>query len=175
MSLLIYRFDDLKRFPLLDDWTTARGLVERHIEDDAWGRLLCLTYAASLDDPSDAVLALALPVRAVSGGPEELQLAVLGDGHKWWFELQGWNADGQLMDWCWGTTACAGRQTCAVAVDTGTARLVGSVVTGAQCVTVPLEFYRLNIRPPAGVGKSRIGLRSLSVTGSAWPVPAGVA
>ena len=79
MSALLYRFNRPETFPLLSTYTTARGPVSIRVVGESDDAALTLALGRHHDDPGEITVMLGLPLIAIEGRPERLELDLSGD------------------------------------------------------------------------------------------------
>jgi len=175
MTLVLHRFDDAERFPLLDTLTTARGpwtVRLRRVEGETE---LCVTGRRTGGDPPGACVCLGLPIRAVAGHLRRLGLEARGDGSGCGLYVEASDARGCGFRYGFGTVSFADVRTCWAEADDPIDYWEGSPPPSAPQVTPPVQFLRLTIVPAHGTDHTVVALRQFLVTGDVRLASPGIA
>jgi len=116
MSMRLYRFDSVEDFPVLESYTTVRGPVRTRIDGKGDEAFLLVTADLCADEPADSVVVIALPLLAVDGRPERLELALVCDQRGCAVFLDAMDATGTGLTYSFGTIDFTGAGTCSMDV-----------------------------------------------------------
>ncbi|UCE60096.1 MAG: hypothetical protein JSU63_21960 [Phycisphaerales bacterium] len=175
MSLLLYKFDSADDFPVLDSYTTARGVISSHVEDRGDGSVLRICLARHPDEVPDTVIVLALPLVAVDGEPERLELTVHGDGSRCRLSIDASDARGIGFSYSFGQVDFMGKRTCRADVCKPDEVWDECQHNHRPQVTPPIQLLRLRIHFNRSAAQASVGLVALSVTGNAHRGASGIA
>ena len=192
--MIVYRFDRLDAFPLLDSYTTNPQGVTMRVDELGPEKILRVTCQrirstenrqealcdtshvdGASDRPVKPCVTLALPLRAIDGQPEQLVLEIDGDAGGCNVFLEAADGSGCGLVYHFGTVDFTGRQACAISVQRPCERWSARAPSDAEPVLPPLQFHRLRFELPAGCPGLDLGLVSLSVTGAVQPITPGIA
>ena len=192
--MIVYRFDRLDAFPLLDSYTTDPQGVTMRVDEHGPEKILRVTCQrirstenrkealcdtshvdGASDQPVERCVTLALPLRAIDGQPEQLVLEIDGDAGGCNVFLEAADGGGCGLVYHFGTVDFRGRRACAISVQRPCERWSARALVEAEPVLLPLQFHRLRIELPAGCHSLDLGLVSLSVTGPVQPITPGIA
>lgn len=191
--MIVYRFDRLDAFPLLDSYTTDPQGVTMRVDELVPEKVLRVTCKGvrgpetrkdalsdtprvhgTSDRPVEPCVTLALPSRAIDGQPEQLVLEIDGDAGGCHVLLEAADGSGCGLVYHFGTVDFTGRRACSIGVQEPHERWSARAPFEAGPVLLPLQFHRLRIELPAGCHGLDLGLVSLSVTGSVHPITPGI-
>lgn len=175
MDTLLYRFDEVRSFPVLESDTTARGPVTVGVDCHADDTFLRVTLKRRVDDPREIVAVIALPLIAVGGRPEEFLLDVRGDASGCRLLAEAGDARGWGFAYAFGQVGFTGWRTCSVAVQRPYAFWGERKDDDTSCIVPPVQLYRLRIEAGESCEAVDLGLGALWATGEARVVPAGIA
>lgn len=176
--MLLYRFDNAERYPVLESRTTVRGEVTIRIHPpsvDADQATLRITVPPQPIDLAEPTIVLALPLRAIDGEPRQLLLDLYGDagGCRVW--LEAGDATGLGLVYGLGTIHFAGWGTCTADATQPSERWGSQQHEGPTGVMLPLHLYRLGFALQANREGMDIRLRTLGVSGDLRFAPSGIA
>lgn len=175
MSTIVYRFDDVGSFPLLESETTVRKPVTVSVEGRGEEAFLRIAAQRQANDMPEVVVMIGLPLLAIDGDPQQLLLEVLGDASGCGLFLEAGDARGWGFAYAFGPVDFSGWRTCTVDVQRPSECWGQCKEEGACRVVPPVQPFRLGI----GLGKRcdaiDIGLRTLRVVGEAHLAPPGIA
>jgi hypothetical protein len=166
--MLLYRFDEVKSYPILESKTTARGSTTTLVNPPAGSAehpTLRVVVPPQSPDLAEPVVVLALPRRAVDGEPHHFFLEVCGDagGSRVW--LEAGDVTGTGLVYTWGTIGFAGWRTCATDAARPDERWSSRPPNDTNGITPPLQLYRLGFALPDGQKGMDVRLRALGVSG----------
>lgn len=192
--MIVYRFDRIDDFPLLDSYTTDSQGVTLRVEELGSEKILRVAYQCirttknrkdapcdtppvdgASDQPVEPCVTLALPLRAINGQPEQLVLEIDGDADGCNVFLEAADGDGCGLVYHFGTVNFRGRRARTTSVQEPHERWSARALVEAEPVLLPLQFHRLRIELPAGCHGLNLGLLTLSATGSVQPITPGIA
>jgi hypothetical protein len=187
--MLLYRFDNLAEFPLLESETTMGARVRLAVEDrgpNAHLRLLvesaanggtAIGTARTPDEPraDELVVALGLPFRSVAGRPETFRLETRGDAGGCRVVAEASDALGWGFGYDFGHIDATGLHICAV--DAQNPREFWAERKQGYTVRIvpPVQLHRLKITLNASCRALNVGLHTLSVSGNVWLSAPGLA
>ena len=79
MAILVHRFDDRELFPILATFSTANVRAESRVEGQGKDAGLHITWARQPGDPAEVMVAIGLPLLAIGGEVQRLDLELDGD------------------------------------------------------------------------------------------------
>ena len=178
MSVVLYRFDDVEKYTILESKTTVRGPVAMHVEPPSAGEgqaCLRITVAQQPAELAEPALVLALPVRALDGVPKHFLLAVCGDASGGRIRLEAADATGVSLVYAFGTLHFSGWRVCMADPTQPSNHSDGRHHEPVPVVTPPLHFHRLGFvlsDPETGID---IRLRTLGASGNVRLAAPGLA
>ncbi len=185
--MIVYRFDNVEAFPLLESYTTEPQSVTTRIDQLGAETILRISYrqsraagislpgAGSASQPAKPCVTLALPLRAIDGNPDQLLLEVLGDGSGCDVFLEAADGSGCGLVYCFAAVDFAGRRACTTDVQRPHQRWGDASRSAAGPALLPLQFNRLRIVLPTECNGFDLGLISLRATGDVRPAACGLA
>ena len=175
MSTIVYRFDDVASFPLLESETTARGPVTIRVEGQGEEAFLRIAAQRQDNDVPEVVVMISLPLLAIDGDPQELLLEVLGDASGCRLFIEAGDARGWGFAYSFGPVDFSGWRRCTADVQRPSECWGQCEEEGACRVVPPVQPFHLGI----GIGKRcdavGIGVRALRVVGEVRLTPPGIA
>jgi hypothetical protein len=170
--MLLYRFDNVERFPILDSRTSARGMLTTRLESSGEAAVLGVAVRRDHADTAESVIVLGLPLRSVEGKLAQVQLELDdggGDVRAW---LEAADAAGVGLVYTFGAVSARGWQQ----READASRPDERWMAGPQGdIAQPIQLQRLGLAVKSQKGLVIIKLRALSVTGDARIVPGGIA
>ncbi len=175
MSTVLYRFDSVDEFPLLESYTTVRGSAVIRVEGRGDDAMLRVVVDPLENEPDDAAAVIALPLVAVDGLVERFELTVDGDASGCTLLLDAADACGSALTYTFGTVHFGGIRTCSVDAGRALSAQGGRHERSTAKITPPIHLCRLSIvLAPLSRGVD-LGLVGLSVTGAIRLAPPGIA
>lgn len=167
MSLELYKFDSVNSYPVLASQSTPRGRIDSVLAGRDENASLYLSVQRRRDEEGPLTIVLAMPVRAVEGVVEGLEIDVVCEEPGCRLFLEGGDPLGQTRSFDCGVAEGAGRVTC---------RWVGEITPqeGAP-ERGTMQFHRIRLVIPAELEFARLGLMSVRVLGDVHPVLTGLA
>jgi hypothetical protein len=175
MSTLVYRFNSVDDFPVLESYTTVRGSVATRVEGRGNQALLRVIVEPREDEADDAAVVIALPLIAVDGMPERFELTVAGDASGCQVMLEASDAKSVNLAYSFGTVDFASVRDCSADVQRAVEVRYGRHEGGTAKITPPIQLFRLVIRVSTSCQRVALGLVALAVTGEVRLAPAGIA
>lgn len=178
MSIVLYRFDNVDKFPVLESKTTTRGPVAMDVDppsasgDPPGLRIVVPRQPAEVVEPT---VVLTLPVRAIDGKPRHFLLAVCGDASGCRVWLEGTDATGMGLAYTFGTVRFTGWRICTADAAQPEEHGSGREHEAAPAVTSPLHFHRLGFALGANEKGMDIRLRTLGASGDVRLAVPGIA
>ena len=166
--MLLYRFDNVEAYPILESKTTARGSTTTRVDPPAGSAdhpTLHFVVPPQSSDITEPAVMLALPRRAIDGEPHHFFLEVYGDGRGSRMWLEAGDATGTGLVYTWETIEFSGWRTCAADAARPSERWSAPQHAGISGVTPPLQLYRLGFALRAGQKGMDIRLRALGASG----------
>ena len=171
--MIVFRFDDARKFPLVSSLTTVGKDVRLEILTDATQRSLRIvtTGENTVDNQRDIVLAL--PLNAVDGAPAGIELEVTGDTRPSQIYIEGSDGAGAGLVWELSGLEGAGRHVLSASTDKPHDRWDRGDEADTPVIP-PLIFHRLRLTV-SGAHTVDIVLHELRVTGNVRLAPSGLA
>lgn len=175
MTVLLYQFDCLEAFPILESQTSVPTLATTSLESRGSGRALRVTVEGGKQTLEPPRLVLALPPRIIEGRPEQVILQVEGDGSGSQIAIEALDDTGSMKSWNLARLDFEDERDCLASLDCGREPNAGSDTNSSATTVFPLQFCRLAIllRPERPV--LDIVLHTLHVTGDVRLMAAGIA
>ena len=152
-----------------------RGAATTHVEGEGETARLQVNVGRHASDPPDATVVLALPLAAIGGQPERLELQVAGDGSGCGLFIDATDARGCGFTYSLGRVDFTGLRTCSVDMRQPSEWWKRPRNDDTQIVSPPVQLHRLGIAVGAGDVDIGFGLVALSVTGDVHLAPPGIA
>ena len=173
--MLVFSFDDLRSFPLLETYSRAEGNVRiRRVGGGEAAAHLRVGYTRVSGDAGEVVITLGLPLVGIAGALERIMLDVVGDGSGGVLHLEASDVRGRVLNYVLGSVGFVGSGTCAADARTPAESWGTGMPSGAPPVTPPVCFHRLRIVLGAGCRKIDVTLVALRVDGAVRFVPTGI-
>ena len=172
---VLYVFDDVETFPMLDSETTARSPVTARVEGQRPDARLRVAWKRGDDDPPVVDVVLALPPLAIDGELEELLLDVSGDAGGCSVSVKVDDGQGQGFSYPLGQVDFTGRCTLAAKVKEPGESWGPQHPDVTTTVVPPLRPYELWLTMSESYQAMDIVLWTLSVTGDVRLAPPGIA
>ena len=172
--MIVFRFDDDRKFPLVSSLTTDWRTVRTEVVADGTGKYLRIVTKGGrpLDGESDIVLAL--PLHTVSGATERIELEMRGATRGLQVYIEGSDGDGVGLVWKLSDeNEATGRRVLAGWVAAPQDRWEEDGADHKKAIAQPLTFHRLRLTV-SGTQNVDIVLHELRLTGDAHTVPAGL-
>lgn len=171
--MIVYHFDDDRKFPLVSSLTTAwRNVRTEVVADGPRKNLRIVAQAESRLDPKRSIV-LALPMLALGGAMERIELEMSGATGGLQVYIEGSGCDGGGLVWELsnqeGTPA---RRVLAALVAAPQDRWDQDGAHRQTAVAPPLTFHRLRLTAP-DASTVDIVLHELRLTGDVGTAPAG--
>jgi hypothetical protein len=173
--MLLYRFDSVEPYPVLESRTNVRGAVTTHVAGEGEAARLQVNVRRHAGDPPDATVVLALPLAAIGGQPERLELRIAGDGSGCGLFVDATDARGCGFTYSLGRVDFTGLRACSVDIRLPSEWWKRPRNDDTQIVSPPVQLHRLGIAAGAGDMDIGIGLVALSVTGDVHLALPGIA
>lgn len=176
--MLLYRFDNAEKYPVLESRTTAHGEVTVRAHPppaDGDQATLRITVPPQPTDLVEPTVVLAMPLRAIDGKPRQFLLDVYGDASSCRIWLEAGDATGVGLVYGLGTIHFAGWGTCTADATQPSERWGPQQHEGPTGVTLPLHLYRLGFALGANREGLDIRLKTLSASGELRFAPSGIA
>ena len=185
--MILYRFDDAERFALLESVTTVPGRVTLETLSLAGRMCLRIRYQPAADHgpgsegrpvghaSEPARIVVALPLVAIGGDPEQLELDVHGDASCCEIAIEAVDASMSRVCYSFGAVGFVGWRTCRTDVLKPVERQASRGSDGATVVEPPIQFFQLRLTTPERYAAVDLCLASMAVTGRARVVPSGLA
>jgi len=171
MSLKLYKFDAVKPYPVLASQSTARGRIDTVLAGRGEDESLYVSLQRRPDEQGDVTLVMAMPVRAVEGVVEGVEIDVISEAPGWRLFLEGGDPLGESRSFDCGAVEAMGRATCRWRGTLEPTQQAGA--DARQRGT--MQFHRLRIVIPPELEFARFGLVCVRVLGDVRPVSAGLA
>ncbi len=174
MSLLVYRFDNVEAFPLLEVLTTLAEKPTLRIDGHGHAAILRMEVSQKACAAAVGRAVLALPPRTVEGLPQQFLLEIHGDANGCRVVMEAFDAGGEPLIYSFGVVDFNGWRTVGSRIAdcglwTGDRRGAEgdsqSAIRNPQSVSPPIDLCRLAILTGEREGGFSIGLRSICVTG----------
>ena len=175
MSILLCRFDSVDDFPVLESYTTLRGPVTTRVEGRGNEAMLRVLVDPQQNEPDDATVVIGLPLVAVDGAPERLELTIDGDASRCQLLLDVTDGRGGGLTYSFGIVDFSCVRTCSVDVQRPVEVWGGQYERNPAKTTPPIHLLRLTIRVDTSRERVDVGLVTLAVTGEVWLAPPGIA
>ncbi len=175
MSILLYKFDSVGDFPVLESYTTLRGSVATRVDGRGDNAVLRVVVEPHEREADDAVVVIALPPVAVDGRPEQFELTLDGDASHCELLLEAADARGDGFTYSFGTVDFAGTRTCVVEVQRPIEVWGRRHGCGQRDIIPPVQLFRLGIKPAPSCQGVDLGLVTLAVAGDVRLAPPGIA
>ncbi|MCH8149073.1 MAG: hypothetical protein IH987_14005 [Planctomycetes bacterium] len=171
--MIVYCFDDDRKFPLVASLTTTCRDIRLEIVTDATQRSLRIVTSGDESSDAEGAIVLALPLKGVDGAPEGIELEVTGDTRPLQVYIEGSDVAGQGLIWRLSGLERAGRHILRALADKPCDRWDQDDGDSRMAVAPPLTFHRLRltVSHPHIVD---IELHELRVTGNVHLVPSGL-
>jgi hypothetical protein len=175
IAMLLYRFDSVERYPVFESRTNVRGHVSLHLVSEGAVARLQVEIGRCTDDPPDATVVLALPLAAIGGQPERLELQVVGDGSGCGLFVDATDARACGFTYSLGAVDFTGLGTCSTDMRQPSEWWKRPRNHDTQIVSPPVQLHHLGIAVGGGPTDIGIALVALSVTGDVHLAPPGIA
>lgn len=175
MSTIVYRFDDMGSFPLLESETTGRKPVTVRAQGRGDEAFLRIAAQRQAKDKPEVIVMIGLPLVAIDGDPQELLLEVLGDASGCGLFVEAGDARGWGFAYAFGPIDFSGWRTCRAQVQRPSECWGQCQEEGTCRVVPPVQPVRLGIGLSKLCDAIDIGVRALRVVGDARLAPPGIA
>ena len=172
--MIVFNFDDDRKFPLVSSLTTVEGAVRIEIVPDGTRKSLRIVTNGrrALDGARDIVLAL--PLHTLSGATERIELELSGPRRGLQFYVEGSDGDGVGLVWkLTDENEATGRRVLAGCVAAPQDRWEEDGTDRKKAIAQPLTFHRLRLTV-SGTQDVDITLHELRLTGEVRNAPAGL-
>lgn len=172
--MIVFRFDDDRKFPLVSSLTTVGRAVGTEVVADGTRKSLRIVTKSGrrLDGESDIVLAL--PLHALSGVMERIELEMSGATRGLQVYIEGSDGDGVGLVWKLSDQdRTTGRRVLAGLVAASQDRWDKDGGDRKRAVAPPLTFHRLRLTM-SDAPTVDIVLHELRLTGNVCTAPAGL-
>lgn len=171
--MIVFRFDDDRKFPLVSSLTTVGKAVRLEIVTDATQRSLRIVTTGEDTGNNLRDIVLALPLHALDGAPAGIELEVTGDTRPWQVYIEGSDGAGVGLVWELSGLEGAGRHVLSALADKPHDRWDRGDVADTLVIP-PLTFHRLRLTM-SHTHSLDIVLHELRVTGNVRLVPSELA
>ena len=172
--MIVFRFDDDRNFPLVSSLTTVGKAVRLDIVAQATQRSLRIVTTGESTSDGERDIVLALPLLALSGAMEWIELEMSGATRALQVYIEGSDGDGVGLVWkLSGEDRTTGRRVLFGSVAAPQERWNQDGADHTAPIAPPLTFHRLRLTVPDSQSVD-IVLHELRLTGEVRTVPAGL-
>ena len=172
--MIVFRFDNDRKFPLVSSMTTVAKAVRLDIVTEATQRSLRIVTTGEDTSDGESDIVLAFPLNALSGAMERIELETSGVTPGLQVSIEGSDGDGVGLVWrLSGENNTTGRRVLIASVAAPQDRWDKPGADHTVAVAPPLTFHRLRLTV-SNAQNIDIVLHELRLTGEVRTVPGGL-
>lgn len=172
--MIVFCFDDDRKFPLVSSLTTVGKDVRLEIVTEATQRSLRIVTTGEDTSDGESDIVLAFPLNALSGAMERIELEMSGATRGLQVYIEGGDGDGVGLVWkLSGENRTTDRRVLFGSVAAPHDRWDKHGADQTMAVAPPLTFHRLRLTVPNAQNVDLV-LHELRLTGEVRTVPAGL-